>query len=99
MRAVFACLLLTACAVAPSGSRHSARAIYDAYLIAKGMVISYDERPDADPAISQQLATLDMRASQALVGLSQGPDSDPEATAAAVAALSDYAAQQTNQTR
>lgn len=100
MRAALFCLLLSACAtLAPEGSRHSARAIFDAYLIAHGMVKSYDERPDADPAISQQLATLDIRASRALINLGPGPDSDPEVTARAVAALTDYAAQQTNPPR
>jgi hypothetical protein len=73
MRAALFCLLLSACAtLAPEGSRHSARAIFDAYLIAHGMVKSYDERPDADPAISQQLATLDIRASRALINLGSG---------------------------
>jgi hypothetical protein len=99
MRAALSCLLLAACALVPNTGRHSARAIFDAYLIAHGMVKSYDERPDADPVIAQQLATLDVQASRALIGLAPGPNSDPEATARAVAALTDYAAQQTNQTR
>jgi hypothetical protein len=71
-------------------------AIYDAYLIAHGMALSYDEQSDADPAVTMELAKLDARAHRALVNLARAPDGDPGETARAVAALSDYAASQTN---
>jgi hypothetical protein len=99
MRAVLICLLLTHCAPLSGSGDHNPRAVFDAYLIAHGMAKSYDERADADPAISQQLATLDARARGALVGLGPGPDHDPDATARAVAELTEYAARQTEQTR
>jgi hypothetical protein len=96
MRAALLCLLLSACAtMGGDPDRHSPYAIYDAYLIAHGMAESYDERPDADPVVLRQLATLDMRAHRALIDLARAPDGNADATARAVAALSDYAARQT----
>ena len=99
MRAVLICLLLTRCAGFSGYGSPNPRAVFDAYLIAHGMVKSYDERADADPAISQQLATLDARARGALLALGQGADPDTDASARAVAALTEYAARQTEQTR
>jgi hypothetical protein len=96
MRAALICLVLTTCAYDPMGSiRHNPMAIYDAYLIAHGMALSYDEQADADPAVTSQLAKLDLRARRALVDLARAPGGDPDETARAVAALSDYAALQT----
>jgi len=100
MRAALLCLLLTGCALLPAGGdRRNPMAIYDAYLIAHGMAISYDERLDADPAVSHELATLDARAHRALLDLARGQTGDPDQSARAVAALSDFASRQTNPTR
>ncbi len=97
MRAASLCLLLSACAFLPGiGEQHDPHAIADAYLIAHGMAISYDERQDADPGVTVELGKLDMRARRALVDMVQMPDRDPDETARAVAALSNYAALQTN---
>jgi hypothetical protein len=102
MRAVLPCLSLIAgalagCALMPGlQDRHNPMAIYDAYLIAHGMALCYDSQPNADPAVTIELAKLDMRARRALVDLARAPNGDPDETARAVAALSDYAARQTN---
>jgi hypothetical protein len=94
------CLAVSACAFMPGDmTRHDPRAISDAYLIAHGMAISYDERQDADPDVTVELGKLDMRARRALVAMVQMPDHDPDETARAVAALSNYAALQTNPPR
>ncbi len=96
MRAVLFCLMLSGCAVMPwQIDRHDPRAIFDAYLIAHGMVLSYEERSDADPTVTLQLSRLDQRARHALVDLARAPGSDLDPSARAVAALSDYAASQT----
>jgi hypothetical protein len=100
MRAATICLLLSACAFTPGAPfGHDPRAIADAYLIAHGMAISYDERQDADAGVTVELGKLDMRARRALVAMAQMPDHDPDETARAVAALSNYAALQTNPPR
>jgi hypothetical protein len=96
MRAVLFCLVLTGCAALPwQADRHDPRAIFDAYLIAHGMVHSYEERPDADPAVTLELTRLDQQAHLALVNLARAPGSDVDDSARAVAALSDFAARQT----
>ena len=96
MRAILSCLLLSGCAALPwQGERHDPRAIFDAYLIAHGMVRSYEERIDADPAVTLELSRLDQRASLALGDLARAPDSDSDDSARAVAALTDFAARQT----
>lgn len=95
MRAVLLCLLVSACAFGPGmADGHNPMAISDAYLIAHGMAISYDERPDADPAVTEELAKLDWRARRALIDMVRTPDRDQDETVRAVAALSDYAARQ-----
>jgi hypothetical protein len=97
MRVALLCLLLSACAIMRGDQdRHSPFAIYDAYLIAHGMAESYDERQDADPVVMKQLSTLDMRAHRALIDLARAPDGNADATARAVAALSDNDARQTS---
>ncbi len=95
MRAALFCLLLSGCAsLSWQADRHDPRAITDAYLIAHGMVLSYEERPDADLAVTLELARLDHQA-HALVEQARAPGSDPDDSARAVAALSDYASRQT----
>lgn len=73
------------------------QAILDAYLIAHGMAASTVQNPDVDPAVKAQLVLLDQRAHaavRALTGAETG-FADEEATARAVAALTEYAAKQT----
>ncbi|MEJ0049010.1 MAG: hypothetical protein WDN04_25065 [Rhodospirillales bacterium] len=74
---------------------HNPAAIRDAYLIAHGMARSYSERPDADPAVLSELRRLDRRAATEVGALVERGDGSPDDTARAVAALTDYAAQQT----
>jgi hypothetical protein len=91
------CAILGACAVSPEQQEDAARrpqALLDAYLIAHGMAASYAESPDAKPAVVVQLAKLDMRAAQSVRALAKPYDADMDATASAVAALTDYAARQ-----
>ena len=96
MRTALFCLLLTGCAsLSWQAARHDPNAIFDAYLIAHGMVRSYEERVDAAPAVTLELQRLDVRARLALVDLARAPDSDADDSARAVAALTDFAARQT----
>ena len=69
-------------------------ALVDAYLIAHGMAASYANSGTADPAVVNQLARLDRKAAEAVQSLSQVPNSDQSATAAAISALAGYAARQ-----
>ncbi len=94
MRAALFCLCLSGCAAMPWRTDRHDLAIFDAYLIAHGMVLSYEERPDADPEVTLALSGLDQRA-HALVELARASGSDPDDSARAVAALSDYASRQT----
>ena len=88
--------MMAGCAATPwQIDRHDPRAIFDAYLVAHGMVHSYEERPDADPAVTLELARLDQQARLALVSLAHAPGSDLDESARAVAALSDFASSQT----
>ena len=64
--------------------------VRDTYLVAHGMASSYARRPDADPAVVQQLAILDERAAIAVQG------QDNAAMANTVAALTSFAARQTS---
>jgi hypothetical protein len=68
--------------------------LLDAYLIAHGMATSYAESPNANPAVVEQLRRLDLRAQKSLQAL--GARGDMDATANAVAALTDYAARQSD---
>ncbi len=96
MRALLFCLALSGCATMSwQADGHDPRAIFDAYLIAHGMVHSYVERPDADPVVTLELTRLDHQARLALVTLARAPGSDLDDSARAVAALSDFAARQT----
>jgi len=88
--------LFAACAWLPDQMvGHSPAAIRDAYLIDHGMAESYSERPDADPQVLAQLQTLDQHAAAAVGAMATTGSFNPDDTARAVAALTDYAAQQT----
>ncbi len=91
-----ACALLCAC-VSPWQKELAARrpeALLDAYQIAHGMAASYAESPGARPSVVLQLRTLDMNAQHSLRELATPYPANVEATAEAVAALTDYAARQ-----
>jgi len=88
--------ILAACALLPgSGDGANPVAITDAYLIAHGMARSYNDRPEADPAVAAQLARLDAEAGQAVEALTSARGGDAAASARAVAALTDFAARHT----
>jgi len=94
---LLACAALAACAASPWQRADEAwrpDALLDAYLIAHGMAASYATSPGARPAVVVQLRTLDMNAARSIRALSQKPTANVEATAEAVAALTDYAARQ-----
>jgi len=107
MRASFAlatiltgCSVLCACAASPwqrAADDHRPEALLDAYLIAHGMAASYAESPGARPAVVLQLRTLDMNAQHSIRALANPYPSNVEATAEAVAALTDFAARQSAQ--
>ncbi len=91
------CALLCACAASPWEQEMAARrpeALLDAYQIAHGMAASYAESPGARPTVVLQLRTLDMKAQNSLRELATPYPANVEATAEAVAALTDYAARQ-----
>lgn len=93
---LMACALLSACS-SPwqrEMADHRPEALLDAYEIAHGMAFSYAESPGARPSVVMQLRSLDMNAQHALRTLATPYPSDVEATAEAVAALTDYAARQ-----
>jgi hypothetical protein len=96
-----ACAMLTACAAASPWQQAEAdrrpEALLDAYLIAHGMAASYAESPGANRAVVAQLRSLDMKAAQAIRELARPYPVNVEATAEAVAALTDYAARQSIQ--
>jgi hypothetical protein len=95
-----ACAILAACAASPwqhEASDHRPEALLDAYLIAHGMAASYAESPGARPSVVLQLRTLDMNAQRSIRHLATPYPSNVEATAEAVAALTDYAARQSAQ--
>jgi hypothetical protein len=94
--AVLTCALLAGCALSadPAATAERPMALMDAYLIAHGMAASYAGMPDADPAVVEQLARLDMRAEAAVQSMARRRHADLAATAQAVAALTDYAARQ-----
>jgi hypothetical protein len=70
-------------------------ALLDAYAIAHGMAASYAHSPDAKPEVVAELQRLDARAALAALEMVHGrPGGGEEATARAVAALTDYAASQ-----
>jgi hypothetical protein len=92
---IFLCSIAAACALAPDEDNQQGRlAVVDAYYIAHGMAQSYGESPDADPAVTEELARLDLRA-RAIRGQAQANGGDTADTERAVAALTDYAASQT----
>jgi hypothetical protein len=96
------CAALNGCAGAPwqrEAEDHRPEALLDAYLIAHGMAASYAESPGARPPVVLQLRTLDMKAAQSIRELARPYDANVEATAEAVAALTDYAARQAAQNR
>lgn len=99
MRLILTALLLSLaaarCTVLPQETVvHDPAAIRDAYLIAHGMAKGYAERQDADPKVLAQLRTLDLHAAEAVGNLVESGAGQAD-TARAVAALSNYAAQQT----
>ena len=97
---LLACALLAACAASPWQSEdatHRPEAVLDAYLIAHGMATSYAQSDDARPEVVIQLRNLDMRAAQSIRALGHAYPANVEATAEAVAALTDYAARQSSQ--
>jgi hypothetical protein len=90
-------MILTTCTALPEGQAatgHRPQALLDAYLVAHGMAASYVESPDANPAVVEQLRTLDMRAAAALRSLGRPSGADMATTANAVAALTNFAAAQ-----
>jgi hypothetical protein len=92
---VFLCCLAAACALRSNDENQQGKlAVLDAYLIAHGMAQSYRESPDADPAVTEELARLDARAA-AIRDVAQSGGADTADSERAVAALSDYAASQT----
>ena len=94
------CALLAGCAASPwqSGNvSHQPEAVLDAYLIAHGMAASYAQSDDARADVVMQLRSLDLKAAQSIRNLSRAPSGNVEATAEAVAALTDYAARQSTQ--
>jgi hypothetical protein len=99
MRHFLTAVLLTAaagCTLLPEEQAgYNPAAIRDAYLIAHGMAQGYSERPDADPEVLAELRRLDNQAASAVGALVERGDGSSDATARAVAALSDYAASQT----
>ena len=89
MRIACLLLLLTGCVMSPDERETAAlrpAAQLDAYLMAHGMVRSYLQSPEADPALVQQLVDLDIRAAASI----RAPDAG--ARASAIAALADLAA-------
>jgi hypothetical protein len=91
------CTVLAGCVLSatdPTATATRPLALMDAYLIAHGMATSYAENPQADPGVVLQLARLDHRAALAVRSLEQSRGADLDATAEAVAALTDYAARQ-----
>ena len=81
------------CAVLPSYERDASlrtAALQDAYLVAHGMAASYAQSPNANPDVVLQLARLDLRAAAAM------RDHDSDATEQAVAALTAFAARQSD---
>jgi hypothetical protein len=95
------CAVLAACTGSlgeQAAAAHRPQALLDAYLIAHGMAASYAESPDANPAVVLQLARLDMRAAASVRSLDRPYKADIDATASAVAALTDYAARQSTAT-
>jgi hypothetical protein len=90
------CAVLAACAASPwrEESVYRPEALLDAYLIAHGMATSYAESAEARPSVVLQLQALDMRAAQSIRDLGHAYPGNVEATAEAVAALTDYAARQ-----
>jgi hypothetical protein len=97
---VTACSVLSACAASPwqrAAADHRPEALLDAYLIAHGMARSYSESPGARPSVVQQLRTLDTNAQHSIRALANPYPSNVEATAEAVAALTNFAARQSAQ--
>jgi hypothetical protein len=91
------CAMLSACAASPWQQAEADRrpeALLDAYLIAHGMAASYAASPGARAAVVAQLRMLDIKAATAIRDLAQPYPVNVEATAEAVAALTDYAARQ-----
>ncbi len=92
---IILCSIAAACALAPGeDERQGKLAVLDAYWVAHGMAQSYGESPDADPAVTGELARLDARA-RAIRDQAQSSGADTADTERAVAALTDYAASQT----
>ena len=82
------------CAMLPGYERDAAMrpaALLDAYLVAHGMAASYAQSPYANPDVVLQLARLDLRAAAAM------RDHDSDATEQAVAALTAFAARQSDE--
>jgi len=99
-RMLIACTILSACAASPwarDDADHRPEALLDAYLIAHGMAASYAESPGARPGVVLQLQSLDMKAQHSIRDLANPYPANVEATAEAVAALTDYAARQSAQ--
>jgi hypothetical protein len=101
---LMACAGLSACVTPwatppwmPESADRRPEALLDAYLIAHGMATSYAESPGARREVVQQLQTLDMNAQRSIRGLAMPYPANMEATAEAVAALTDYAARQSAQ--
>ncbi len=90
-----ACVAIASCASAPGeaydpGQRR--QAVFDAYLIAHGMAVSYARSGHANVKVVGELARLDRRAR----ALASNPSEDGSTAAEAVKALTSYAARQEN---
>jgi hypothetical protein len=94
---LIACSAAAPPAAVPDADAYVPRlALVDAYAIAHGMAATYAHSRRADPEVVVQLARLDMRAAEALRSLADAPPrlGQEQATAAAIAALTEYAARQ-----
>jgi len=92
--ALAAVLCLAACAEEAEAPAREPMALVDAYLIAHGMAQTYAESDSADPAVVGELVKLDRKAADAIRSLTRVRTGDEAATAAAVAALTGFAARQ-----
>jgi hypothetical protein len=74
-------------------SADSPFAIRDAYFVAHGMAQGYSRQPHADPKVLAELSRLDAQASDAVRNMDSSYGT-ADASARAVAALTEYAAKQ-----
>ena len=92
--ALAALFCVSACAEVAEAPAPEPMSLVDAYLIAHGMAQTYAESDSADPAVVGELARLDRKAADAIRSLTRVRSGNEAATAAAVAALTGFAARQ-----